>query len=183
MERVLATTRTDEKMSFTRLDPAALVRSAVELLSARAEQRNVTLAMDDSIHDAELPEVSWDAEAVRRALLNLLDNAIKHGREDGHVEVHVAVERDSVRLSVRDDGPGIRRLDRKRLFGKFERGGTETTGTGLGLYVVDRVARAHGGRVDLVTDEKRGSTFTLVLPLVPPGATMATGAKSPEASA
>ncbi len=182
VERALATTRADEKMSFTRLDPGALVRSAVALLSARAEQRNVTLAMDDSIHEAELPEVSWDGKAVRRALLNLLDNAIKHGREDGHVEVHAAVEHDAVKLSVTDDGPGIRRRDRKRVFGRFERGGTETTGTGLGLYVVDRVARAHGGRVDLVTDENRGSTFTLVLPLEPPGATIAaTGEKRPKA--
>ena len=83
------------------------------------------------------------------------------------MDVQVTVEHDSVKLSVRDDGPGIRRRDRKRVFGKFERGGTETTGTGLGLYVVDQVARAHGGRVDLVTNENRGSTFTLVLPLEP----------------
>ena len=74
-----------------------------------------------------------------------------------------------MRLSVADDGPGIGRGDSRRIFGRFERGRTEAPGTGLGLYLVEEVARAHGGRVDLVTAEGRGSTFTLVLPARPPG--------------
>ena len=74
-----------------------------------------------------------------------------------------------VRLSVADDGPGIGRSERRRIFGRFERGRTEAPGTGLGLYLVEEVARAHGGRVDLVTAEGRGSTFTIVLPARPPG--------------
>ena len=92
-----------------------------------------------------------------------------HGREGGRVEVSAASDGDSVRLSVEDDGPGIGRTDRRRIFGRFERGRTEAPGTGLGLYLVEEVARAHGGRVDLVTAEGRGSTFTLVLPSWPPG--------------
>ena len=54
-----------------------------------------------------------------------------------------------------------------RIFGRFERGTTDAPGTGLGLYLVEEVARAHGGRVDLVTAEGRGSTFALVLPARP----------------
>ena len=64
-----------------------------------------------------------------------------------------------MRLSVADDGPGIGRADRRRIFGRFERGSTDAPGTGLGLYLVEEVARAHGGRVDLVTAEGRGSTL------------------------
>jgi len=168
VERVLAATRADEKLSFTRLDPVELVRSAAKLVATRAEQREVSLEIDGSIRDRALPVVVWDADAVRRALLNLLDNAIKHGRQGGRVELSAALENDRVKLSVADDGPGIGRRDRKRVFGRFERGASAGSGTGLGLYVVDRIARAHGGRVELVTEESRGSTFTLVLPVLPP---------------
>jgi signal transduction histidine kinase len=163
VERVLALPHADETPAFSRLDPADLVRSAVRLAAARAERRRMTLETDIPT----LPEVRWDGEAVRQALLNLLDNAIQHGREGGRVEVR-ALDRDGfVEVSVSDDGPGIGRRDRKRIFGRFERGGTASSGTGLGLYLVERVARAHRGRVDLVTEEGEGSTFTLVLPPEP----------------
>jgi len=170
VERVLAVTRVDEAPSFSRLEPGELVRSAVALLDARAEQRAVQIDWQANSPEQALPEVWWDAEAVRRALLNLLDNAIKHGRHGGQVQVRAAVEDGLVKLSVTDDGPGIVRRDRKRVFERFQRGGTETAGTGLGLYIVEQVARAHSGRVDLVTEENRGCAFTLVLPVVPPGA-------------
>jgi signal transduction histidine kinase len=77
---------------------------------------------------------------------------------------------DHVSLSVDDDGPGIGPAHRDGIFGRFTRGPTDAPGTGLGLYLVEQVARAHGGRVDLVTKEAQGSTFTLVLPVIPPGA-------------
>jgi signal transduction histidine kinase len=166
VERVLALPKADETLSLTTLDPAELARSAVSLATARAERRSVTLTIDAPV----LPEVRWDGEAVRQALLNLLDNAIHHGREGGRVEVRARAADGFVALSVSDDGPGIGRQDRTRIFGRFERGATTRSGTGLGLFLVDRVARAHGGRVDLVTEEGQGSTFTLLLPSEPPEA-------------
>ncbi len=164
VERVLALPHADETMSFSKVDPAELVLSAVSLAVGRAERRRITLTTDAPA----LPEVQWDGDAVRQALLNLLDNAIQHGREEGRVEVRAVDSDGSVELSVSDDGPGVGKRDRKRIFGRFERGANARSGTGLGLYLVDRVARAHGGRVDLVTEEGEGSTFTLVLPPEPP---------------
>ena len=173
VERVLAATRADERLALTPLDPANLVSSAVKLITPWAEKREVVISIDGSLRETLLPEVVWDQEAVRRALLNLLDNAIKHGRHGGLVTVSATVANGYVKLSVTDDGPGIGRRDRKRVFGRFERGPTEGPGTGLGLYVAERIACAHGGRVELLTEESRGSTFTLVLPVVPPEAPMA----------
>jgi two-component system phosphate regulon sensor histidine kinase PhoR len=166
VERVLTLTRVEQRPRFGPVDPAELVRSAVTLVRPRAQRR--TTRIECRVEPA-LPECRWDGEAVRRALLNLLDNAVTHGREGGRVEVSAASDGDEVRLSVEDDGPGIGRTERRRIFGRFERGRTEAPGTGLGLYLVEEVARAHGGRVDLVTAEGRGSTFTLVLPSRPPG--------------
>ena len=105
------------------------------------------------------------------ALLNLLDNAVQHGREGGRVECGASPTRTGS-VSVSDDGPGIGRRERRPSSGASRRGRSEAPGTGLGLYLVEHVARAHGGRVDLVTEEGRGSTFTLVLPAgsaTPPG--------------
>jgi signal transduction histidine kinase len=166
VERVLTLTRVEQVPRFGALDPGDLLRSAVTLMKPRAERRATRI---ECRVGPALPECRWDAEAVRRALLNLLDNAVAHGRAGGRVEAWAASGGGEVRLSVADDGPGIRRPDRRRIFGRFERGRTEAPGTGLGLYLVEEVARAHGGRVDLDTAEGRGSTFTLVLPARPPG--------------
>jgi signal transduction histidine kinase len=84
---------------------------------------------------------------------------------------------------VADDGPGVGHGERQRIFGRFVRGRTEAPGTGLGLYLVDEVARAHGGRVDLLTAEGRGATFSLLLPLEPPAAAAGPGADAAAARA
>lgn len=167
VERVLAATRVDESPSFVPLAPGALVVSAVELIRPRADRRSVQI---EARVPASLPEATWDAEAVRRALLSLLDNAVTHGRERGHVTVTAAAEDGRLRLAVADDGPGVARRDRRRIFGRFARGSGGAAGTGLGLYLAEQVALAHGGRIDLDTEPGVGSTFSLVLPLVPPGA-------------
>ncbi len=166
VERVLTLARVEHRPRFGVVDPAELVPSAVALVRPRAERRRARVTYE---LDEELPRCTWDGDAVRRALVNLLDNAVAHGREGGAVGVRASATSTEVRLSVTDDGPGISPSERRRIFGRFERGTSEAPGTGLGLYLVDEVARAHGGRVDLVTADGRGSTFTLVLPLNPPG--------------
>jgi signal transduction histidine kinase len=172
VERVLAATRAGERPSFGPVDPGDLVRSAVRVIAPRAERRRVTLVCRA---DRPLPTATWDGESVRHALLNLLDNAVKHGREGGRVEAHAETEGSAVSFHVRDDGPGIGRREREGVFQRFVRGTTDAPGTGLGLHLVEEVARAHGGRVDLKTAEGQGCTFTLRLPLVPPGAVAAAG--------
>jgi signal transduction histidine kinase len=164
VERTLASTRVDEAPKFTAVRPGELLCAAVEAMRPAAERRGVTL----EVSGIDEREAWWDADAVRRALVNLIENAIKHGRPQGWVAAGLEGDDGLVRLSVRDDGPGIERRDQRRLFGRFERGDTEAPGAGLGLYLVDQVASAHGGRVDLASVEGRGCTFTLVLPRLPP---------------
>jgi signal transduction histidine kinase len=165
VEQVLAATRVEAAPVFASVQPADLVRSAVALIAPRAERRAVTLEVRAA---AELPGAFWDGEAVRRAVLNLLDNAIRHGRAAGRVEVRAEAQGGEVSVSVSDDGPGIGRRERRGLFRRFARGEGESAGSGLGLHLVQAVAQAHGGRIDLATEEGRGSTFTLRLPCRPP---------------
>jgi len=176
VERVLAATRASERPDFAPVEPVELVRSALPLVGPRAERRGVTVSCTAR---EPLPTVAWDAEAVRRALLNLLDNAIRHGRENGRVDLTVSAQGDTVSLAVADDGPGIARREQPDVFGRFVRGRTDAPGTGLGLHVVEQVAHAHGGRVDLASEEGRGCVFTLRLPVVPPGAASPPGGETP----
>jgi signal transduction histidine kinase len=164
VERVLSVARVEAAPSFSHVEPQEIVRSVVALLRPRAERRSVSLEWSAE----PLPAATWDGEAVKGALVNLVENAIHHGREGGRVVVRAKADEVAVAVSVSDDGPGIARQERRSIFGRFARGRSEASGTGLGLYLVEQVARAHGGRVDLETEEGRGSTFTLVLPLLPP---------------
>jgi signal transduction histidine kinase len=169
VERVLAVTRVDEAARFEEANPDEIAASALSLIAPRAQRRSVTVRREPTGEPLSGPCL-WDVDAVRRALLNLLDNAVTHGREGGHVDVSLFGVDGNVHIAVMDDGPGISRKHRDGLFTRFFRGESRSPGTGLGLYLVDQVARAHGGRVELATEEGKGATFTLVLPKVPPGA-------------
>jgi signal transduction histidine kinase len=115
--------------------------------------------------------VLGDADALRRAVRNLLENAVKYSGESRRVDVEVRNAEGRVSVSVQDYGMGISRADLKRIFGKFERGSaakaSSIQGTGLGLAMVHGIVRAHGGAVRVESEENRGSTFTLVIPSIP----------------
>ena len=109
-----------------------------------------------------------DAAALGHALWNLLDNAVKYSPEPHHVTVAVGRRGDDAWISVRDEGFGIPARERQTIFHKFVRGSDSVrrgiTGTGLGLAMVSHIVAAHGGRIELESEEGRGSTFTIFIP-------------------
>jgi signal transduction histidine kinase len=133
-----------------------------------------------------LPPVLGDAQALERAVANLVANARKHGGPEPQIAVRVfgvpeGAPRE-LRISVADRGPGIPDEERERLFEPFFRGRAarlaQVPGSGLGLAVVRRVAEAHGGRAFVEPREGGGSLFTLVLPAAAPRAEPAPGAEA-----
>jgi signal transduction histidine kinase len=122
------------------------------------------LAAESGAADGDLL-VSVDKRQVNRALVNLFDNADRHG--DGLVAVTVARIDDSVLVGVDDDGPGIDPADRQRIFQRFARGGARGSlpGTGLGLSLVAETMRAHGGAVWCTDRPGGGARFLVRLPL------------------
>ena len=112
-----------------------------------------------------------DTAALGHALWNLLDNAVKYSPGCEAITVAVGPYRGNVAISVSDRGIGVPRGERSEIFRKFVRGAQAMRlgikGTGVGLAIVTHVLRAHGGRVELESEEGRGSTFRLVLPAVP----------------
>jgi signal transduction histidine kinase len=111
--------------------------------------------------------VEADGHALQRALVNLVDNAIKHSPEGSAITVGLEFTRDRVFLYVEDRGPGIPREERDRIFERFYRIGSElrreTQGIGLGLSIVKHLAEVHGGRVLLRSEVGEGSRFTIDL--------------------
>lgn len=148
---------------FERLDLVMLAEDVSEQLEVLAEERQQSLAVEA---DASVP-VDGDRLALRQALMNLVDNAIKYSPEGTHVAVRVRSEASEAIVEVQDQGPGIAPEHADRVFERFYRidpsRAREVGGTGLGLSLVKLTAEAHGGRVELESSPGRGSTFRLVL--------------------
>lgn len=153
------------------IDLPRLVQETVRILGPVAEEREVVLRVDVAA-GAEGIEVSADAAALQQALLNLVDNALKHAPAGSAVEVHLERGPDPrlpIRMSVRDSGPGIPVEDHQRIFERFYRRGSElrreTEGVGLGLAIVRHVVEGHGGRVWVESEPGRGAVFFVELPV------------------
>jgi len=122
--------------------------------------------------DLQIPEFPLacraDPEALRLALANLLDNAMKFSADRKDIALRVEVAGAWAALRVRDRGIGISPEDRDRIFESFYRGERDlvkkTRGTGIGLALVDAIVKAHGGRVEVESAVGQGSTFSILLP-------------------
>ena len=150
------------------VDMSSLARECVDLALARHHLQSSAIALE--AHDNGPLMVRGDAEELRTVVTNLLDNAVKYSSDAVRVTVAVAAPSpDTVWVRVQDRGVGIPRKQLKRIFRRFyrvqARGLTQVKGTGLGLYIVRSIARAHGGRVFAQSEgEGHGATFTLELP-------------------
>lgn len=170
-DTLLALARADAgeaRLLIERVDLSVLAREVADRLAVLAEERAQTL--DVRVDGPAV--VKGDRVALRQALQNLVDNAIKYAPDGSRTEIRVRTEDATAVVEVQDEGPGIPLDRRDRVFERFYRGNggssRERGGAGLGLSIVVATAKAHGGHVDLESEEGAGSIFRLVLPMATP---------------
>jgi two-component system OmpR family sensor kinase len=138
----------------TRVDLATVAREVVAEQAPQAQAHGIDLGLD-----ASSAQLEGDAESLRVALGNLVDNAIRYTPPGGKVDVRVRTEGGELVAEVLDTGPGIPPEERERVFDRFYRGGAAAgSGSGLGLSIVREIARRHGATVEL-RDRDGGQGF------------------------
>jgi two-component system, OmpR family, sensor histidine kinase KdpD len=172
---------TDNTLQLARLDAPGLAlaldwESAEELVGtavARVRRHDPQRRVRSRV-ESHLPLLRCDAVLMVQMLINLLDNALKHGAPDAPVELLVRRIGNELMFAVRDRGPGVPPAWRERIFEVFQRGTSNDaarTGSGVGLALCRAVARVHGGRLTLRARHHGGSSFECFVPLgsAPPG--------------
>lgn len=189
IENVLDYSRLEQgrkEFDFEPTDLVALLEATVRTMEPGATEQGVLLRLERPSDFA--PQPVLDARALQQALVNLLDNALKHSPHGQTVLVGLAPDRESspdparapgtasapdgwFHLYVEDHGPGIPAAEQQKIFERFYRRGSElrreTPGVGLGLTIVKHIAEAHGGRALVHSTPGQGSRFVLELPLHP----------------
>jgi signal transduction histidine kinase len=166
---------TEVKYELIDVPVRALLADLDAVVSSLAAAKELEYACDMPSHGVF---TRTDPDKLRQILINLLSNAVKFTPPGGRIKISCAADESTVSLSVEDNGPGIPADKIDAVFEPFvqlDRGLTRTTeGTGLGLAISRGLARGMGAEITLKTEVGKGSTFTLVLPLVriratPPG--------------
>lgn len=149
-------------LHVTETDLSRLARDCVELYVETSPNHTLALrAPEDPV------AVRCDPVRIRRALDNLLGNAVKYSPSGGSVTVELTTSADEVTIAVSDSGPGIEPQDQQRIFEPYQRAsyGANIAGVGLGLAISKHIAAAHGGTLEVESAPGRGSTFLLHLPV------------------
>ena len=145
------------------MDLAKVGRHAVDEIAALHPQRVLSFEATGKLRG------QWDGARVGQALSNLISNAVQHGSDTSPIAVTIHGDADEVRLAVHNSGPVIPTNQRSRIFDPMQRIENDKrmgprSNLGLGLYIAERIVKAHGGTIGVESSKKRGTTFTIHLP-------------------
>ncbi len=152
-----------------KVDLAKMVQEEVYQLAPSATTRKVKITY---VSPKSFPELMLDETKTRQVVMNFIDNAIYYTKAGGEVTVSLVAKKDKVEYRVKDTGIGIPAADQHKLFTKFFRAANarraRPDGTGLGLYMAQKIIAAQGGSITFKSKEKKGSTFGFNLPIKTP---------------
>jgi PAS domain S-box-containing protein len=168
IEDILASSRleTIPKPDFQPVDLNQIATGVWEQFRTYAEERQITLNLSLA---QEAGSFSGSEADLVRAVVNLVENALRYTPPQGNVSIHTFAERDQLAIEVRDTGIGIDQNDLAHIFDAFYRAdkarSMDTGGTGLGLSIVKKIVEMHGGSIEVESETGKGSTFRVRLPV------------------
>ena len=156
----------------TPLDLDAIATEVFEAFNIRGTRAGIHMELKV---DPDLPQVMGNEDQIRRVLYNLMENAIKYTPQDGRVtlQVQASAARDSITMLISDTGPGIAADHLPHIFERFYRVEatrprySATKGSGLGLAIAKTIVESHGGKIGVMSQMGKGTTFWVTLPVKP----------------
>ncbi len=167
VEELLEFTRIQDgrfNLNVEPIDVAAELEDSIYTYGELLRQDQVELLYTPS--EEPLPHILGDGERLKQVFLNILDNAAKYGREGGKIEVNMDLDGDSVRIRVRDHGPGIPEDELPHVKEKFYKGSSKVRGSGIGLAVCEEIVTRHGGTLEIANAPEGGCVVTVRLPVL-----------------
>lgn len=150
------------KLNVEMTDIRGEFEDTVYMYGSRLRQDGIVLQVVED--EGDVPEIPCDPKRMRQVLLNLLDNAAKHGGEGKRIEASIRAEGDFVVIRVRDFGPGIPEDELPLVKKKFYKGSSKARGSGIGLAVCDEIVEMHGGTLTLQNARDGGTLVTVSIP-------------------
>jgi signal transduction histidine kinase len=141
-------------------DVAAIIQSVAAML-AETSGREINVRFAGS---AESHETALDGVRIEEVVVNLIDNAVKYSPQTTPIDVELSSSPDTLRIAVRDHGPGIPADERAKIFEPFHRTSNAAPGVGLGLHIAREIVQLHGGTLTLETPADGGSRFVVTMP-------------------
>jgi signal transduction histidine kinase len=160
--------RGQHTFAFAPVAPREVIDQAVSMLRARLEAPGCVFTLDVV---EPLPSLNAERDGLLTVLINLLDNALKYTGEEKRIGLRAHARDEKLMLTISDNGSGLSRADRQRIFEPFFQADQKLTrtreGVGLGLAIVQEIVTAHGGSIGIESEPGKGSVFTVTLPAKP----------------
>ena len=151
------------KLNKKNIDIVPMIENTISCIEKFASERNINLIFDTNEEECIM---AIDPEAIDRVIMNLLSNAIKFSNENSEIYINLLVKDKEIELSFKDEGCGISKEEKERVFERFYQGKNNDNieGSGIGLNLCMLFVKAHGGKLLLESEINKGSIFTVILP-------------------
>ena len=151
------------KLNKKNIDIVPMLENTIRCVEKFASERNIRLVFDTNEEECIM---AIDPEAIDRVVMNLLSNAIKFSNENSEIYINLLVKDKEIELSFKDEGCGISKEEKERVFERFYQGKNNDNieGSGIGLNLCMLFVKAHGGKLLLESEINKGSIFTVILP-------------------
>lgn len=154
------------ELSKTNIEIVSMIEGTINCIDRYAIQKNIHLVFDTNKEECI---AAVDPQVIDRIIMNLISNAIKFSDRDKNIYVNLIINNKEIKISIRDEGPGISEEDKHKIFNRFyqvtKRKDNEQSGSGIGLDLVNYLTRSHNGSITVNSELGVGSEFIVTLPI------------------